>query len=155
MSPLWDAAPNAPKIHSSRRGRSATYWNISSSDSSPGHSWPFFLPFAPNDSASSSSFWGQGALQICTGQLENNLAPKGGGEAGTTMSKQPRQDQGAKISPIVSWHWTFPLILALSEASENEAETCLFLPMEGMQISRAGLPRCLSNPIDSQVLKVK
>lgn len=56
--------------------------------------------FCPKQSASSSSFWGHGVLQICREQLENNSPPKDRVEAGATASKQPHQDQEAGTDSI-------------------------------------------------------
>lgn len=175
-SHLWDATPSRSTTHQKFMPVSEAEEGVPPTETlscfdKHEHIWflprvhlAIFFAFCPKQSASGSSFRGHGALQICWGQLRNNSAPKDGDEAGTTVSKQPHQDYEAgngsiwgvlqphlspKISPIVSWHWTFPLILVLSGASKNEAETGLFLPTEGMEISRAGhtcSDCCLLNP---------
>lgn len=64
--------------------------------SSPGHSWPFFLPFAP-ERVSSTSFWGRGALEVCKGGLDINSALNNEDEAGPIAPKQPHHKQGALV----------------------------------------------------------
>lgn len=123
--------------------------------------------FCPKESASSSSFWGHGVLQVCRGQLENNSLPNDRVEAGTTASKQPHQDQEAGIGSI--WGVLQPhfspkisscdighslLFRSFLELLKLKLELIYSSPWKGWRYQGWAFLQLL-NPIDSRVLKVK